>query len=360
MAEPRNGDPYHAAPGLGLQRKFAMADPFRWIAAVDLGGTHLRTGMVPFAGGDPSEVRTAPTRPELGPASAVDRIAAMVRDSWAGLNGGETDPAGGAGVAGGVAGIGIASPGPLDRTSGTVLESPNLGWKNVPLRDLVSEATGLPATLDNDANCAAYGEWWLGAGRLADRLICLTLGTGIGGGMILDGEVYRGASGAAGEVGHMSVDFAGRRCACGSLGCVEAYAAGPGIAARAVEGIEEGAVSSLTELAGRDPARITAEMVCEAADAGDRYANQVLLETARILGVAVANLVNLFNPDVIVMTGGVTRAGERLFQPLRREVGRRAFRSAFQACRILSAQRPETAGLVGAAGIFARTTFGRH
>ncbi|MYC00057.1 MAG: ROK family protein, partial [Gemmatimonadetes bacterium] len=195
-------------------------------------------------------------------------------------------------------------------------------------------------------------------GRGAERLVGLTLGTGIGGGIVIGGEIYHGASDAAGEIGHVSVDYDGRLCACGSRGCVEAYASGPGIAARAVEGLAEGADSALTAAAANGSGRITARLVCEAAATGDAYASRILTETARILAVAVANLINLLNPDVIVVAGGVTAAGNHLFGPLREEVRRRAFPSAVAACRIVPAQLPDAAGMVGAAGVFKRAAYG--
>lgn len=320
--------------------------PAIWIAGVDIGGTNLRAGMVPLEGAPPAAVVSAPTRPHEGPAAVVTRIAAMIRASIAQVGRGR------------VAGIGIGAPGPLDRRSGTVLETPNLGWRNVPLCDMVSRELGLPVVLDNDANCAAFGEWWLGAGRGSDRLIGLTLGTGIGGGVVLDGEVYHGASDAAGEVGHMSVDFDGRSCPCGSRGCVEAYASGPAIAARAVEGIAGGARSALEADVRSDPDAVTAEAVCNAAQAGDDYAIRILAETARILAVAVANLINILNPDTIVIGGGVAAAGDLLFEPLRDEVGHRTFRSARGACRIVPGELPATAGIIGAAGLFKRVSRG--
>ena len=333
-----------------MPREVAVARDPRWIVGVDIGGTNLVVGMVPFVGGPPEGVIKRPTESERGPTFVVGRVISMIRESMAAVGTREDGPD--------VAGIGIGSPGPLDRSTGTVLNTPNLGWRNFPLRDLVTNEIPLTATLDNDANCATYGEWWLGAGQKVERLIGLTLGTGIGGGIVIGGEVYHGASDAAGEVGHMSIDFTGRRCACGSYGCIEAYASGPNIAARAVEGIEAGAESLLVDLVEGDLTRITAATVSEAVVAGDRYADQVMVETAKILGAAAANLINLFNPEVIVVAGGVTRAGDHLFEPLRREVRRRAFRSAVDACRIVPAQLPETAGLIGAAGVFKRVTFG--
>lgn len=326
-----------------------MSDP-RWIVGVDIGGTNVVVGLVPFDGGEPRGVRSFETRPELGPESVVERVAEAVKEALS-----EVEGAGRAGVAG----MGIGSPGPLDRETGVVIETPNLGWTDLPLRDLLSEATGLRATLDNDANCATFGEWWQGAGRGVDHLVGLTLGTGIGGGIILNGRLLHGASDAAGEIGHMTIDFTGRRCKCGNYGCLEAYCSGPNIAARAREGIEAGVETILVELVDGDLDRLTAATIYEGVVLEDPYADEVMSETAKILGAGVANVINVLNPDVVVIAGGVTRAGHHLFDPLRSEVRRRAFRSAERACRILPAELPETAGLIGAAGAFKAATFDR-
>jgi len=324
----------------------------RWIVGVDIGGTNIVVGMVPIEGAEPSSLRTLPTEAAYGPAFVVKRVAEMVENAIA-----ETLEVQG-GTRSDVAGVGIGSPGPLDRGTGVVINTPNLGWKDLPLRDLLSEAVGLPATLDNDANCATYGEWWLGAGRDMDHLIGLTLGTGIGGGIVLGGELVHGASDAAGEIGHMTIEFSGRKCKCGNYGCLEAYCSGPNIAARAREGLAAGYESGLARLAGNDLDRITAATVYQASVEGDAYANEVMVETAKILGAGIANVINIFNPQAVVIAGGVTRAGERLFTPLRAEVRRRAFRSAYDACRILPAALPQTAGVVGAAAVFKKATFG--
>jgi glucokinase len=198
----------------------------------------------------------------------------------------------------------------------------------------------------------------MGAGRGSNTLVGLTLGTGIGGGLVLNGELYHGASDVAGEFGHTTIAATGRKCRCGNYGCLEAYASGPNIAARAVEGIQAGAESILTELVDGDLTRLNAATVYEGVVLGDDYAHEVMDETAKFLGVGVANLLNGLNPDVVVITGGVTRAGDHLFVPLRKEVRRRAFRSAVEACRIVPAALPETAGVIGAAGVFKRETFG--
>jgi glucokinase len=313
---------------------------------VDIGGTNVVVGLVPEEGGPPRALRTRATASLGDPDAVVAELANMIRDAIREGREGPTDE---------VLGVGIGSPGPLDLAGGAVLDAFNLGWKDFPIRDRLADAVGLKAILDNDANCATWGEYWLGAGRNVKNLVGVTLGTGIGGGVVLDGRLIHGASASAGELGHMTIDFHGRRCKCGNYGCLEAYASGPNIAARAREGLEAGAESALTALVGGNLERLTAATVYEAILKGDAYAGEVMLETAKILGAGLANIVNLFNPDMIVIVGGVTRAGDYLFTPLRSEVRRRAFRSAEQACQIVPGALPETAGVIGAAGLFLRS-----
>jgi glucokinase len=288
-----------------------------------------------------------PTIAEQGADAVLARIVKLARASMAGARDKE------------IAGVGIGSPGPLDTTRGIVLLTPNLGWTNFPVRDRISHALKMPAVLDNDANCAIFGEWWRGAARGADHVVGLTIGTGIGGGIVAYGAVYRGASDMAGEIGHMTIDAMGRRCKCGNYGCLEAYASGPAIATRAVEGIEAGAETSLPTYVKGDLSKITAQVVYEAAHDGDDYALEVVKDTARFLGAGVANLVNIFNPGVVVICGGVTLAGDRLFVPLRSEVKRRAFKPAVDACRIVPGELTGTAGVYGAAAVFMQRTWGK-
>ncbi|MDP2956606.1 MAG: ROK family protein [Longimicrobiales bacterium] len=318
----------------------------RWVVGLDIGGTNVVVGLVPAKGGRPAALRTRSTPSLGGQEVVVAGLASLVGEVIEEGLSAAGDPEGD------VLGIGIGSPGPLDLEAGVVMDAFNLGWKEFALRDALADAVGLPANLDNDANCATWGEYWQGAGRGARTLVGVTLGTGIGGGLILDGRLMHGASASAGELGHMSIDFHGRRCKCGNYGCLEAYASGPNIAARAREGLEAGAESVLTALVGGDLDRLTAATVYEAILEGDAYAGEVMLETAKILGAGLANIVNVLNPDVIVIVGGVTRAGHYLFNPLRAEVRRRAFKSAEQACRIVAGELPETAGVIGAAGLF--------
>jgi len=316
----------------------------RYVLGIDIGGTNLVVGAVREKGGEVVGLRSEPTEAKRGPDHVIKRIVAMARlaiaDAEALKPGAE------------FVGAGIGAPGPLNTAAGVVLLTPNLGWTNLPLRDLVSHGIGLPATLDNDANCALVGEWWVGAAKGSRHAIVFTLGTGIGGGVIVDGKLLHGASDVAGEFGHMTIDTNGRRCGCGNDGCLEAYASGPAIARRAVEHIAAGDRSIITEMVGGDHDRITAQIVYEAAEAGDPIALEVVRDTARYLGVGVANLINLLNPEIVVICGGVTRAGEQLFRPLRREVSRRAFKPAVQAAQIVPGALPGTAGVVGAAKVF--------
>jgi glucokinase len=325
----------------------------RYIVGVDLGGTNIVAGAMPLDGSREIGMQTRPTLADGGASSVVERIAAMIEEVIA-----QTITETGA-QRSDFLGVGIGSPGPLDRENGIVIITPNLGWKNFPLRDEISKRVHLDATLDNDANCATIGEFWCGAAVGGRNVIGMTLGTGIGGGIILEGKLYHGASDSAGEIGHTTIDSTGRRCKCGNYGCLEAYASGPAIAERAREALRgDESESILVSMVGGDPKKITAQIVYEASKRGDIVAREVVRETARFLGAGVSNLLNIFNPDVVVMAGGVTQAGDELFKPLRAEVKRRAFKPAVQACRIVPGALPLSAGVVGAIATFKMQTLG--
>ena len=325
----------------------------RYIVGVDLGGTNIVAGAMPLDGSREIAMQTRPTLADGGASSVVERIAAMIEEVIA-----QTITETGA-QRSDFLGVGIGSPGPLDRENGIVIITPNLGWKNFPLRDEISKRVHLDATLDNDANCATIGEFWCGAAVGGRNVIGMTLGTGIGGGIILEGKLYHGASDSAGEIGHTTIDSTGRRCKCGNYGCLEAYASGPAIAERAREALRgDESESILASMVGGDPKKITAQIVYEASKRGDIVAREVVRETARFLGAGVSNLLNIFNPDVVVMAGGVTQAGDELFKPLRAEVKRRAFKPAVQACRIVPGALPLSAGVVGAIATFKMQTLG--
>ncbi len=324
----------------------------RMIVGVDVGGTNIVVGTLTESGQQLFGLNRTSTPVHAGPAGVVKRIVEMIKasiaETQAALPSAEVE----------VAGVGIGSPGPLDTTRGVVILTPNLGWREMPLREKVSEAVGLPATLDNDANCAVLGEAWRGAARGARYVVGVTIGTGVGGGIVMDGKIFHGASDVAGEIGHTTIDSTGRRCNCGNYGCLEAYASGPAIAARAVEGILAGEPTSLPEQVDGDLDAITAHVVYEAATKGDELALEVVRDTARFLGTGIANLMNIFNPEIVVICGGVTAAGEWLLRPLRKEVTRRAFKPAVDACSIVPGELPGTAGVYGAVAAFKAQTWG--
>jgi len=316
----------------------------RFVLGIDIGGTNLVVGSVAEDGSAMVASASEPTHSEAGATDVVDRLVGLAERAIATTR----REAPGAEILG----VGVGAPGPLDTKRGIVLLTPNLGWVNMPLRQLIHDRLGLPAALDNDANCAVLGEWWVGAARGARHAIGITIGTGIGGGLIIDGQLYHGASDVAGEIGHTTIDTEGRRCKCGNYGCLEAYASGPNIAIRAIEAIEAGAESRLPTYVGGDLAKITAQTVYLAAQEGDELALEVVNDTAKFLGVGIGNLLNVFNPEVVVVCGGVTLAGDHLFVPLRREAARRAFKPAVMACRIVPGELAGTAGVYGAARAF--------
>ncbi|HEX7120905.1 MAG TPA: ROK family glucokinase [Gemmatimonadaceae bacterium] len=317
-----------------------------YLVGVDLGGTNIVAGALPEDGSDVIALRSEPTRADQGAEAVIDRIVRIIDTVIAetiAQTGARRDQ---------FVGIGVGAPGPLDRKRGIVVTTPNLGWTNYPLRDVIADRTGIPVRIDNDANCATLGEWWLGAARGADNVVGMTIGTGIGGGLILNGRLYHGASDVAGEIGHTTIDVTGRRCKCGNYGCLEAYASGPSIAERAREAVASLDDSLLVKMVDGQLERLTAAIVYEAAKRGDETALDVVRETARFLGAGVANLLNIFNPDVVVIAGGVTQAGDPLFEPLRREVRKRAFRPAVEAVRIVPGELPGSAGVVGAVAAY--------
>jgi glucokinase len=320
----------------------------RFVLGIDIGGTNLVVGSVAEDGSAVVAAASEATHSEAGATDVVDRLVGLAERAIATTR----REAPGAEILG----VGVGAPGPLDTRRGIVLLTPNLGWVNLPLRQIIHDRLGLPAALDNDANCAVLGEWWVGAARGARHAIGITIGTGIGGGIIIGGQLYHGASDVAGEIGHTTIDTEGRRCKCGNYGCLEAYASGPNIALRAVEELEAGAESRLRALVGGDLRKITAQTVYQAAADGDELALEVVNDTAKFLGVGIGNLLNVFNPEVVVVCGGVTLAGDHLFEPLRREVARRAFKPAVAACRIVPGELAGTAGVYGAAKAFLHQT----
>jgi glucokinase len=335
LVEARTAGPSHGLPS----RATPLPGPNDLALALDVGGTKLAAGVVSGDGTVHSFI-AVPARREEGPRPMIQRLVALGREAVvaAGLPW-ERIPA-----------IGIACGGPLDPDTGVILSPPNLpGWDQVPLTRLVTEALDLPAVVDNDATAAAVAEWWYGAGRGATvrDLVYLTISTGVGGGLILDGRPYRGAAGNAGELGHVTIDWQGRPCGCGRRGCLEAYASGTNIAARAIEALAAtDQPSTLRELT-----TVTARDVAGAAAAGDPVAAQVWDGTTPILATAVATFLDVFNPQLIVLGGGVTRSGDQLLVPVRDGAVAQVMGPAARAGRVVLAELGDSLAVLAAAAV---------
>jgi glucokinase len=247
--------------------------------------------------------------------------------------------------------IGIGAPGPMNWRTGVVYSPPNLpGWHDVPLADLMRERTNTPTYVDNDANVACWGEFWSGAGREVDSLVCLTLGTGVGGGIVVFGRLLRGPDGTAAEIGHMNVCRDGRPCNCGARGCLETYASVTGMVKTAIEGIQGGRETILTEMCGGDFERLDGKMISDALIRGDEFASWIMHETGVWIGLGVGSLINLLNPEMVVLCGGMIAAGEALFRPIRETARAQAFDVPAQRAQIVPAGLGGDSGVIGAAG----------
>jgi glucokinase len=252
-----------------------------------------------------------------------------------------------------ITGIGICAPGPLDPRTGVVINPPNLpGWRNFPLAAEISKIYNLPVRVDNDGNAAALAEALWGAGRGFRNVFCATIGTGIGTGIVFDGHIYHGRTGAAAEGGHNTIDYRGPRCGCGKLGCIEALASGPAIARRASEKIaKEGRPSAILELAGGCPDRITSEIVGRAYAAEDSLAKEVLQETALYLTIWLGNIVDLLEPDVMILGGGAASMLLPFFDEIRERLPSWCVNSHCQEIPLIAAHYGAEAGIAGGAAL---------
>jgi glucokinase len=308
---------------------------------IDLGGTKIIAGLVE-RGGRIVARQYCKTGAREGPEAVFDRLTDVATQllTAEGIDRGS------------VTAVGVAAPGPIDTMAGVVTAPPNLpGWQDVPLAEVIEKRLSLPAFLENDGNAAALAEYRFGAARDCEHMVYVTAGTGIGGGFILNGQPYRGTSGAAAEVGHMTLLPNGPLCGCGNRGCLEALASGTAIAREARERVARGVPTFIAELAEGDLSSISAKLVAEAADEGDIEAQLILDEAMGYFGIGMANLVNLLNPHIIVIGGGLTNMGERLFDPVRRIIDRRAFRTSANAVEVRPAQLGHDVGLLGAAAV---------
>jgi glucokinase len=246
--------------------------------------------------------------------------------------------------------IGIGAPGISNPEAGILFTSPNLpGWRNVLLRDIIQDKLGRKTFLINDANAAALGEFYFGAARGVRNFIYVTLSTGIGGGIIIDGKIYAGAIGTAGEIGHMTIDENGPICNCGNRGCWETLASGTALAREASRRIEEGVKTSILKQVDGDLGQVTAQVIHAAALQGDKFARELIARTGHYVGVGLINLINIFNPELIVIGGGLSTMGDMLLAPAFKTAGQRAYKEAFQAVRFVTAELGRNSGALGAA-----------
>ncbi len=309
------------------------------VLAIDLGGSKINIAIISGNGQVIAEER-CPTLANEGVLPVINRLFSAVDNLLSRKNMGLSE----------LDSISLAAAGAIDSAKGIIALSPNLpGWRDIPLRDIVQRKYPIDIFLVNDASAAALGEHYFGAGRGINNLILLTVGTGIGGGIIINGELYTGHCGGAGEIGHMTIDVNGPKCNCGNVGCLEMLASGTAIAREAIRRVSGGEKSALLEMAGGRIDAITAEKVGVAARDGDAVALDVILKAATYLGVGMVNLVNIFNPEMIIVGGGVARLGDLLLGPARRLVRERAFPISAESVRVVAAELGNEAGVYGAA-----------
>jgi glucokinase len=317
-----------------------MAEPIHFVG-VDLGGTTVTGAVVDVTSGDVLGRHRVPTLAKEGHDAVMARMADLIEASIAeaGLD------------AESIGGVGIGAPGVLDLERGVTVFLPNLPgeWRNVPLRAAIEQKVGLPVSLLNDVRSFTLGEKTFGAGRDVNTMVGIAIGTGIGGGLIISGQLHLGLEGTAGEVGHQIIDPYGPRCGCGSRGCLEAFASGPAIAAMALKAITQGRTTRIAELVSYDLNRVTPEVVCRAALDGDAVAQEVYQRAGFYLGIGVANLITIISPQMVVIGGGVAQAGDLLFDPIRRTARESVHVTPFDQVAIVPAELGTDAGLIGAA-----------
>jgi glucokinase len=319
-----------------------------FFVGVDLGGTSIKVGLVDNLGRTISHL-SIPTEVRKGVEDGTMRMGQAVKKVTADAGLKISD----------IARLGLGSPGEMDIPNGMLVKPVNLkGWNNFPLRDRLAEACGVPVTFENDANAAAYGEFWIGSGRDFKSMVLLTLGTGIGTGIIIDDVVIQGAHSCGGECGHIIIDCNddSRLCGCGQRGHLEAYASATAVIKRTQEAIDAGRVSSLTKrLAGG--CKITPKMVAEEAETCDELSHEIIDETARYLGIGIVNILHTVNPEIVLIGGAMTFGGKhselgcRFLKKIETEIRRRALILPAQKTALDFATLGGDAGYIGAAGV---------
>lgn len=304
---------------------------------IDVGGTNVKIALVD-SDGKIGYSNTIPTRAEMGYEYTINNMKQAIRDLMTETKLSAKD----------IEGIGFGLPGQVDFKSGIVRLITNIpGWVEIPLAKMIEDEFHIPTRIDNDVRCAALGELNFGAGKGCENLICITVGTGIGSGLIINGKLVRGASNAAGEIGHIKLQMHdGPICGCGDTGCLEAFASVPSIVAMAEEYILGGKSTKYREMA--NGGAITPFIVAEAAKAGDPVARRIFTRMGEYIGIGMASVVNLLNPERIIVGGGVADAGDILLTPLKETIKKRAMKIAGETVQVVPAQLGNTAGVIGA------------
>jgi glucokinase len=308
---------------------------------IDLGGTNLRAAIADTDTGQIFHQRKCPTLAAEGQKAVIERIVQLIRELC-----NEDDES-----IRSIKGVGIGVPGTPDIDAGVIQFLPNLPgkWLNVPLQAIIEEQVALPVALINDVRAITLGEWTFGAGRGADTLVCLAIGTGIGGGVVVNGVFHLGIGGTSGEFGHHVVEKNGLPCGCGGRGCLELYASGPAIAAMGVKEVMHGHTTRIGEFADHDLNRIDAEMIARAAGEGDPIANEIFRRAGMYIGIAVGNILGTISPQRVIFAGGVSRAGDLLLRPIVETVHERVHVVPVDKVEFVLAELGINGGLLGAA-----------
>jgi glucokinase len=307
----------------------------------DLGGTNLRAAIVDVENGAVLHQMSIPTLAREGHDAVMKRMAELFKQIIQSAEMKKED----------IGGIGIGVPGVLDLEKGETLFLPNLPgtWPHVPLRDMIKKLTGLPTTLLNDVRSITNGEWLFGAGRGVDTIAVFAIGTGIGGGLVINGQLHLGIGGTGGELGHTTIDYNGPKCGCGNHGCLEAYASGPAIAAMGMKAVVQGLTTLIGEMCEYDLNRITPEIIVRAAQAGDEIARDIYENAGYYIGITAANVCVAIGPRRIIIGGGVAHAGDLLFDPIRRTLRERVTVMPVDQVEVVPSQLGDNAGVIGVA-----------
>lgn len=306
---------------------------------IDVGGTNVKIALVDN-NGKIIYSNSVPTYAKMGYEYTVNNIKQAINDLMKETNTTAKD----------IEGIGFDFPGQVDYKTGVVKLAPNIpGWVNVPIAKMIEDEFHIPTRIDNDVRCAALGELKFGAGKGCENFICITVGTGIGSGLVINGKLVRGASNAAGEIGHIKLQMNdGPICGCGDTGCMEAFASGPCIVAMAQDYIKGGKSTKFREMAAAEGSEITPYMVAKAAEAGDPVAKRIFEIVGEYIGIGLTSVINLLNPEKVIIGGGVAEAGDLLLEPIRKTIKERAMVVAGEAVEIVPAQLGNSAGVIGA------------